>query len=64
MTYLGLTDHQLKLVMQAARPLPVEKRDVFLRRIAARLKLEGRFTDADVAKAATEAIFGLMHEVA
>ena len=40
--------------MQAARLVPVEKRDVFLHRIAAMLALRGRgrFTDADVADVA------------
>ena len=34
---LGLTDYQLKIVMGAARSVPVEKRDTFLQRIAAML---------------------------
>ncbi|MGB8533861.1 MAG: hypothetical protein WCD64_21875 [Pseudolabrys sp.] len=38
---LGLTDYQLKIVMNAARLLPVEKRDVFLQRIAAVLAIRG-----------------------
>jgi hypothetical protein len=48
---LGLTDTQLKIVMNAARLVPVEKRDTFLQRIAAMLALRGRgrFTDTDVA---------------
>ena len=39
---IGLTDHQLKIVMGAARLVPVEKRDIFLQRIAAMLALRGR----------------------
>ena len=39
---IGLTDTQLKIVMNAARLLPVEKRDTFLQRIAAMLALRGR----------------------
>jgi hypothetical protein len=31
---LGLTDQQLKFVTAICQPLPVEKRSVFLRRIA------------------------------
>ena len=31
---IGLTDSQLRVVMDAARGLPVEKRDIFLQRIA------------------------------
>jgi hypothetical protein len=30
---IGLTDTQLQVVMQAARLVPVEKRDIFLQRI-------------------------------
>jgi hypothetical protein len=39
---IGLTDTQLAIVMAAARVLPVEKRDIFLQRIAAMLALRGR----------------------
>jgi hypothetical protein len=47
---VSLTDYQLRIVMGAAGGLPVEKRDIFLRRIAAMLALRGRghFGDADV----------------
>lgn len=57
---LGLTDYQLKVVMAAARTLPVEKRDIFLQRIAAMLTMRGRFSDADVADVARLAMAGLM----
>jgi len=51
---IDLTDTQLAIVMAAARVLPVEKRDIFLQRIAAMLALRGRgrFTDTDVAQLA------------
>jgi hypothetical protein len=39
---IGLTVTQLKIVMNAARLLPVEKRDTFLQRIAAMLAVRGR----------------------
>jgi hypothetical protein len=39
---LGLTDNQLTIVMNAARQLPIEKRSIYLQRIAARLVLCGR----------------------
>jgi hypothetical protein len=43
----ALSDKQLALVMTAAGGLPVEKRSVFLERVAARLRLRGyHFTDA------------------
>ena len=59
---LGLTDYQLKIVMAAARLVPVEKRDTFLQRIAAMLALRGRgrFTDTDVADVAQLALCGLI----
>jgi hypothetical protein len=34
---IGLTDNQLRTVMDAARTVPVEKRDLYLQRIAALL---------------------------
>ena len=46
---LSLSDDQLATVMAAADSLPVEKRGVFLERVAARLELRGsRFTDRDL----------------
>jgi hypothetical protein len=45
---LGLTDHQLDVVMDAAGVVPVKRRSIFLERTAAILRLRGRFTDADV----------------
>ena len=59
---IGLTDIQLKIVMNAARSIPVEKRDIFLQRIAAMLALRGRgrFTDTDVADVAQLALAGLV----
>jgi hypothetical protein len=61
---IGLTDNQLAVVMDAARVLPPEKRSQFLERVAAMLKLKGRFTDSDVAKVARLALCGLVHETA
>ena len=48
--------------MDMARTLPVEKRDVYLQRIAAMLVLRGRgrFNDADVADVARLAMAGLV----
>jgi hypothetical protein len=50
----SLTDYQLRIVMGAARGLPVEKRDIFVQRIAAMLALRdcGRVTDTDVVEVA------------
>ena len=63
---LGLTDNQLTTVMDMARTLPVEKRDLYLQRIAAMLALRGRgrFNDADVADVTTLAIAGLIQQSA
>ena len=63
---LGLTDTQLASVMDAARILPVEKRDLYLRRIASMLTIRGygRFTDTDVADVAQLALCGLVQRTA
>ena len=63
---LGLTDYQLKVVMHAARSIPVEKRDTFLQRIAAMLAIRGRgrFIDTDVADVAHLALCGLVQQTA
>ena len=59
---IGLTDIQLKIVMNAARLLPGETRDTFLQRIAAMLAVRGRgrFTDTDVADVAQLAMAGFI----
>jgi hypothetical protein len=63
---LGLTDNQLTTVMGMARTLPVEKRDLYLQRIAAMLtqRGHGHFNDADVADVTTLAIAGLIQQSA
>ena len=51
--------------MTAAGSLPVEKRGVFLERVAARLQLRGlRFTDADLGAAIQAALTGLVQSAA
>ena len=63
---LGLTDNQLRVVMDAAHMVPIEKRDVYLQRIAAMLTVRGRghFNDADVAAVTKLAIAGLIQQAA
>jgi hypothetical protein len=62
---LALTDSQLQLVMTAAGGLAVEKRGIFLERVAARLRLRGpRFTDADLGAAIQAALTGLKQSAA
>ena len=56
----ALNDGQLKIVMIAAGSLPVEKRNLFLERVAARLRLRGsHFTDADLGAAVTGCTDGI-----
>jgi hypothetical protein len=57
---VSLSSRQLAIVMTAARPLPPERRDIFLQRVGAMLKLKGRFSDADVADVAELALSGLL----
>jgi hypothetical protein len=59
---LGLTDNQLRVVMDAAATVPIEKRSVYLQRIAAMLTMRGRghFNDGDVADVAKLAMAGLI----
>ena len=63
---LGLTDNQLRTVMGAAHTVPVEKRDLYLQRIAAMLTMRGHghFTDADVSDVAMLALTGLARQPA
>jgi hypothetical protein len=52
------------VVMTGARSLPVDKRSVFLERVAARLQLRGRFTNLDFDDAVRLALRGLIQESA
>ena len=51
---ISLSDHQLDIVSEIARALPVEKRRAYLERIAADLAVRHglRFSDDDVSAAA------------
>jgi hypothetical protein len=57
---VSLTDHQLAFVTDKARAVPVERRDIFLQRCGAMLRMRGRFTDADVSDVARLAMAGLV----
>ena len=57
---IGLTDSQLKIVMIAAGVFAPERRDIFLQRSGAMLRMRGRFTDADVAEVTRLALAGLV----
>ena len=60
---LGLTDDQLGTVMDMAHTVPVEKRDLYLQRIAAMLAMRGRghFGDDDVQDVTALALCGVIH---
>ena len=58
---VGLTDSQLKLVMDATRTLPAEKRDLYLQRIGAMLAVRGYGHFDDVSNVTTLALAGLVH---
>ena len=58
---ISLSDHQLRTVMAAAGTLDLEKRDTFLRRVAATLLVRcGRYNDSDDATAAGQALASLI----
>jgi hypothetical protein len=59
-TLISLNDHQLTIVMNAARCLDHEKRNVFLERVAGLLRLQaGRYGDDDVCRAVDQALRSL-----
>ena len=61
---VSLTDSQLKTVMDAAAALAPERRDIFLERCGAMLRMRRRFTDDDVRQVAELALCGLIHQTA
>jgi hypothetical protein len=56
---VSLTDSQLKILMTAASGLAPDRRDIFLQRVGAMLRMRHRFTDGDVADVAKLALCGL-----
>jgi hypothetical protein len=61
---IALTDPQLKTVMDAAAALAPERRDIFLQRCGAMLRMRGRFSDGDVADVVGLAACGLIQQTA
>jgi hypothetical protein len=57
---LALTDPQMKILIAAAAAVLPDRRSLFLERVAAMLKLQGRFNDDDVRKVAGVAAQGLL----
>ncbi len=62
---IALNDTQLQTVMAAAADLPVEKRELFLKRIEAarRFMHRGQFNDAELNATINVALRGLRHDV-
>jgi hypothetical protein len=60
---IALTDSQLKLVTEAARSIPIDKRSAYLERIAGHLQQLGyqRVRDVDVERAISTSLQGLVH---
>jgi len=63
---LGLTDNQLKFITAAATSLPVEKRSLFLQRLAAHMRLHNIYRphDDEVERAMKAALIGLRQQPA
>ncbi|MGB9271069.1 MAG: hypothetical protein WCB74_17895, partial [Pseudolabrys sp.] len=61
---IALTDNQLRTVMDAAIALAPERRDIFLQRWGAMLRMRGRLSDSDVADVVTLAMAGLVQTAA
>jgi len=59
---LSLSDRQLQTIMDAARAIGPDRRDVYLQRIEAMLRLRRRFDDRDVTEIAALATCGLVHQ--
>ena len=57
---VGLSDRQLAIIQQAAAPISMEKRGIFLQRVSAMLELRKKFNDDDVADCAALAKRGLV----
>lgn len=57
---ISLTNSQLQTLMTTASRLEPERRDVFLQRVEAMLRMRRRFTDSDVADVAKLALAGLV----
>ena len=67
MTTLALSDQQLRFITACCQPLPLEKRSLFLQRMAAHLEVRDRLrrpSDDDLEAACRAALTGLVHESA
>jgi hypothetical protein len=64
MQQLGLSDKQLRFITAAATSLPVEKRSLFLQRLAVYMRTHNIFhpRDDEIEHAMRVALTGLVHE--
>ena len=46
-TVISLSDKQMEIILAAARAVPVEKRNIFLKRVETALRLSGNSSYAD-----------------
>jgi len=58
---ISLTDKQLQTIIDTAASMSPDRRDVYLRRIEAMLRLLRPFDDSDVAEISKLASCGLVH---
>jgi hypothetical protein len=58
---LPIATSELKTVMATTAQLPQAKRDIFLQRVAAMLRMRGRFSADDVDEISKLALCGLVH---
>jgi DNA-directed RNA polymerase specialized sigma subunit len=61
---ISLRAGQLQIVAQAAASVDPDRRDLFRQRVAAMLRLRGRFDDNDVVQITALALTGLVHQLA
>jgi len=61
---IGLSDSQLEIILDTAEPLPEDKCQDFLQRVAAGLQARGQINDDDVSVAVKQALRALIHSSA
>jgi len=61
---IGLSDSQLEIILDTAEPLPEDKCQDFLERVAAVLQTRGQINDDDVAAAVKQALRALIYSTA
>jgi hypothetical protein len=59
---VSLSDHQLQIIMATAADIDPERRDLYLQRVGAMLRMRHKFTNGDVADVASLAASGLVQQ--